>query len=127
MASASPGWGRFFWRSPRAGFVPVGTTFKSLALFSGPCPGSVACTALVRRPLSPAEAVPFVEETMDDLKNKGAADRNRINLQEPWEVDHWTWLLGVSKDELQKVIKKVGNSAEAVRKELGRQMVHGQH
>jgi predicted RNA-binding protein YlqC (UPF0109 family) len=41
-------------------------------------------------------------------------------LQEPWEVDHWTWLLGVSKDELQKVIKKVGNSAEAVRTELGR-------
>ena len=80
-----PGWGRFFGRSPRAGFVPVGTTFKSLALFSGPCPGSVACTALVRRPLSPAEAVPFVEETMDDLKNKGAADRNRINLQEPWK------------------------------------------
>jgi len=89
--------------------------------------GSVACTALVRRPLSPAEAVPSVEETMDDLKNKGAADRNRINLQEPWEVDHWTWLLGVSKDELQKVIKKVGNSADAVRKELGRQMAHGQH
>lgn len=24
---------------------------------------------------------------MDDLKNKGAADRNRINLQEPWEVE----------------------------------------
>ena len=55
---------------------------------------------------------------MDDLKRP--ADRNRINRQEPWEVDHWTWLLGVSKDELQKVIKKVGNSAEAVRKELGR-------
>ena len=55
---------------------------------------------------------------MDDLKRP--ADRNKINLQEPWEVDHWTWLLGVSKDELQKVIKKVGNSAEAVRKELGR-------
>jgi hypothetical protein len=44
--------------------------------------------------------------------------RNRINLQEPWEVDHWTKELGVSKDELQKAIKKVGNSAEAVRKEL---------
>jgi Protein of unknown function (DUF3606) len=68
-----------------------------------------------------------MEETMDDLTKKGAADRNRINLHEPWEVDHWTWLLGVSKNELQKVIKKVGNSADAVRKELGRQMAHGQH
>ena len=55
------------------------------------------------------------------LEEARQTDRNRINLQEPWEVDHWTWLLGVSKDELQKVIKKVGNSAEAVRKELGRQ------
>jgi hypothetical protein len=55
---------------------------------------------------------------MDDLKRP--ADRNRTNLQEPWEIDHWTWLPGVSKDELQKVIKKVGHSAEAVRKELGR-------
>jgi hypothetical protein len=42
---------------------------KSFVLFSRPCflPGSVACTALVRRPLSLAEAVPFMEETMDDL------------------------------------------------------------
>ena len=55
------------------------------------------------------------------LEEARQTDRNRINLQEPWEVDHWTWLLGVSKDELQKVIKKVGNAAEAVRKELGRQ------
>jgi hypothetical protein len=54
------------------------------------------------------------------LEEARQTDRNRINLREPWEVDHWTWLLGVSKDELQKVIKKVGNSAEAVRKELGR-------
>jgi hypothetical protein len=61
-----------------------------------------------------------MEEAMDDLKKKGASDRNRINLQELWEVDHWTKELGVSKDELQKVVKKVGNSAEAVRKELRR-------
>jgi hypothetical protein len=57
---------------------------------------------------------------MDDLRKKGPADRGRINMQEAWEVDHWTRELGVSKDELQKVVKKVGNSTEAVRKELGR-------
>ena len=57
---------------------------------------------------------------MDDLKKKDATDHNKINLHEPWEVDHWTKELGVSKNELQKVIKKVGNSADAVRKELGR-------
>jgi predicted RNA-binding protein YlqC (UPF0109 family) len=57
---------------------------------------------------------------MDDLKKKGTADRSKINLLECWEIDHWTKELGVSKDELQKVIKKVGNSADAVRKELRR-------
>jgi hypothetical protein len=57
---------------------------------------------------------------MDDLKKTGSPDRNKINLHEPWEVDHWTKELGVSKDELKKVIAKVGNSAAAVRKELGR-------
>jgi hypothetical protein len=57
-------------------------------------------------PITQAEAVPFMEEIMDDLKKKGAADRNKINLHEPWEVDHWTWLLHVSKDELQGDQKK---------------------
>jgi hypothetical protein len=57
---------------------------------------------------------------MDDLKKKGPADRSKINVNEPWEVDYWTKELGVSKDELAKIVKKVGNSSAAVRKELGR-------
>jgi len=56
---------------------------------------------------------------MDDLKNKGPQDRSRISLSEAWEVDYWTDELGVSKGELEKIIAKVGNSASAVRKELG--------
>jgi hypothetical protein len=38
-----------------------------------------------------------MEETMDDLKKKGSADRNKINLHEPWEIDHWTKELGVGR------------------------------
>ena len=56
---------------------------------------------------------------MDDLKKKGADDRTKINMNEAWEVDFWTHELAVSKDELQKVIDKVGNSTAAVRRELG--------
>ena len=59
-------------------------------------------------------------ETMDDLQKKGPADRSKVNMHEAWEVDYWTMELGVSKDELQRVVKKVGNSAAAVRKELDR-------
>jgi len=55
---------------------------------------------------------------MDDLKQKGPQDRNRISMSEEHEVRYWTEALGVSKAKLQEVINKVGNSAEAVRKEL---------
>ena len=54
----------------------------------------------------------------DDLNNRGAEDRSRISLQEDHEVRYWTEALKISKDELERVVGKVGNSAEAVRKEL---------
>jgi Protein of unknown function (DUF3606) len=40
-------------------------------------------------------------------------------MHQPYEVKHWTHALGVSKEELQKAVEKVGNSAASVRKELG--------
>jgi hypothetical protein len=55
---------------------------------------------------------------MDDLKKKGSQDRSKINMHEPQEVKYWTKELGVDKDQLQKLVDKVGNSAAAVRKEL---------
>ena len=62
---------------------------------------------------------------MDDLKKKGAADRNKINLHEPWEVDHWTWLLGVSKDARSK--KLATPLRPSARNWAASQMAHGQH
>ncbi|MBV9456778.1 MAG: DUF3606 domain-containing protein [Bradyrhizobium sp.] len=56
---------------------------------------------------------------MDNLTKKDQRDRSKINMHEDYEVKYWTKQLGVSKDELQKVVDKVGNSAPAVRKELG--------
>lgn len=56
----------------------------------------------------------------DDKSNVGQQDRNRINMNEDYEVRHWTKALGVSRDELERAIAKVGNSAAAVRKELGK-------
>jgi hypothetical protein len=55
---------------------------------------------------------------MDDLKNKGSPDRSKINMHEPYEVKYWTKELGVNRDQLQKLVDKVGNSAASVRKEL---------
>lgn len=55
----------------------------------------------------------------DNLTNRIQPDRSKINMHESYEVKYWTHALGVSKKDLQKAIDKVGNSAAAVRKELG--------
>jgi hypothetical protein len=57
---------------------------------------------------------------MDDQKKRASPDRSKINMDEPYEVKYWTKKLGVNRDELQKLVDKVGNSAAAVRKELAK-------
>jgi 3-oxoacyl-[acyl-carrier-protein] synthase III len=54
----------------------------------------------------------------DNLTKRDQRDRSKINMDEEFEVRYWTKELGVSREELQKVVDKVGNSAAAVRKEL---------
>ena len=54
----------------------------------------------------------------DSLTTRAQPDRSKINMSDPTEVHCWTKHLNISKDELQKAIDKVGNSAAAVRKEL---------
>jgi Protein of unknown function (DUF3606) len=56
----------------------------------------------------------------DDPKQKGGQDRSRINTSEDYEVRYWSTKFGVSAEELKAAVKKVGNSAEAVQKELGK-------
>jgi hypothetical protein len=54
----------------------------------------------------------------DDKRNRGEPDRSRINLDEDYEIRYWTERLGVTKEQLAVAVKKVGNSADAVRKLL---------
>lgn len=54
----------------------------------------------------------------DHLAVKGQQDRCHIAMNADDEVRYWTKHLRVTRDELQKLIDKVGNSAAAVRKEL---------
>ncbi|WP_426529161.1 DUF3606 domain-containing protein [Bradyrhizobium sp. McL0615] len=56
---------------------------------------------------------------MDNLTKRDQPDRSKINMSEDFEVKYWLKALGVSKDQLQRAVEKVGNSAAAVRKELG--------
>jgi hypothetical protein len=61
---------------------------------------------------------------MDDLNKRGPQDRSQINMHQNHEVEYWTEELGLTKDELQKVVDKVGNSADAVREELVLREMH---
>ncbi|UPK02228.1 DUF3606 domain-containing protein [Bradyrhizobium sp. 170] len=54
----------------------------------------------------------------DSLTTREQPDRNKINMNQNHEVRYWTKHLNISKEELQKAVEKVGNSAAAVRKEL---------
>jgi hypothetical protein len=55
---------------------------------------------------------------MSDDMSKLKRDRNRIALGEEYEVRYWTEKLGVSREELERAVKAVGNSADAVREHL---------
>ncbi len=55
----------------------------------------------------------------DKLK-VGGQDRNRINLNEDYEVRDWTKGLGVTEEELRKAVAAVGDRADKVREHLGK-------
>ena len=54
------------------------------------------------------------------LTTKTPPLRNHIAMNKELEVKYWTKHLGVARDVLQRAVDKVGNSAAAVRKELGK-------
>ena len=56
----------------------------------------------------------------DNLMDRAAQDRARISMTEEHEVHYWTQVFGVSKDRLASIVARVGNSAEAVRREKAR-------
>lgn len=54
----------------------------------------------------------------NDRRRRGAPDRSKISMGEDHQVRSWARHLGVTREELQRAVDKVGNSAAAVRKEL---------
>lgn len=59
--------------------------------------------------------------TMADDKSKtGGQDRDRINVNEDYELRDWSQKLGVTPEELKEAVSKVGPMAADVQKELGK-------
>lgn len=56
----------------------------------------------------------------DDKTKRGPQDSSRVNVREDYEVEYWTGKWGVTRAQLEAAVKKVGVSAAAVAKELGK-------
>jgi hypothetical protein len=50
----------------------------------------------------------------DDKSNSGRQDRQRINVNEDYEVNDWSRKFGVTAAELKRAVATVGTSADDV-------------
>lgn len=55
----------------------------------------------------------------DNLNRKKPIDSKKINITQDWELDYWSRTLGVNKDKLKIIVKKVGPLLSDVKKEIG--------
>ena len=56
---------------------------------------------------------------MDDEAQQGAADRNKINVNEDYELAYWTRTLEVPEDEVRNAVQQVGTSIRSRQKVSG--------
>jgi len=60
-------------------------------------------------------------EVADDNAGRGVQDRSRIILSDDGEVRYWTELLGVSREQLEHLVRRHGDSAKDIREKLKRE------
>jgi Protein of unknown function (DUF3606) len=56
----------------------------------------------------------------DDPMKKRPQDSSRININERLELQYWADRFGVTQERVRQAVEKVGNSAEAVEREIKR-------
>ena len=44
--------------------------------------------------------------------------RNRINVDDKYELEYWSKTLGISQEELRSIVARVGNAVETVALEI---------
>lgn len=74
--------------------------------------------AAVSNELRPASQKKGEQKMADDLSKRGPRDRDRVNVHEDWEANYWSKKFGVSKQQLQEAVQKVGVMAKDVEKYL---------
>jgi hypothetical protein len=51
---------------------------------------------------------------MDNKQQTGSPDRDRINVNEEYELQYWSEKFGVSREELKAAVESAGTTAKAV-------------
>jgi len=54
----------------------------------------------------------------DDTETRSGQDRERINVNQDYELRYWTKELGVSAEQLKQAVDAVGDRVEKVREYL---------
>jgi len=52
------------------------------------------------------------------MNKKRPQDSSKINVHEPWEREYWSKKFGITPQQLEDTVKKVGAGAKAVEKAL---------
>jgi hypothetical protein len=55
---------------------------------------------------------------MDNKQNTGSPDRDRINVNEEYELQYWSERFNVSRDQLKEAVKASGTSVKDVEEYL---------
>jgi hypothetical protein len=55
----------------------------------------------------------------DNVEDRGPRDRNRVNVNESWELRYWSERFGVSQEDLKSLVAEVGDRVEDVERRLG--------
>ena len=56
----------------------------------------------------------------DDTNQTGKPDDTRININQPHELRYWSGELGISENELRKIVANVGPMVKDVRQNVSR-------
>ena len=56
----------------------------------------------------------------DDKSKSGGNDRERINVNQDYELRDWSKKFGVTPEQLKDAVKKAGPMVDDVKKELGK-------
>ena len=54
----------------------------------------------------------------DDKTKRTGSDRDRVSLEQDYEVRYWTNELSASREELEEAVKSVGHEVSKVRQHL---------